>query len=110
MRFEKVCPACDGDLSTVPDELDLMCMADDAAKDRELDAKDGHRLKLKVAMDSGANIDNMAEDACAHIPVQPCTGPRRGKRLAAATGTPIETSGEQRIRGVTDFGDGIDWK
>ena len=73
-------------------------------------AHNGKWVKMKVAMDSGATIDVMPEGECAHIEPVPCTGQRKGKRLAAANNTPISHVGEKRIMGKTDGGDNIDWR
>ena len=116
LLFKDECPVCDGtkvDPASVPDEicpLDLMCMTEDAGKKREAEAGNGQWRRLRVAMDSGANVDVMPEDVCEHVPVGQCTGPRRGKKLAAANGTLIETSGEKHIVGLTDAGENIDWR
>ena len=61
-------------------------------------------------MDSGANVDALPEEACEHVPIVGCTGPRKGKRLAAANGSIIETSGEKHIMGLTDRGNKVDWR
>ena len=45
-----------------------------------------------------------------HVPVGPCTGVRRGKRLAAANNTLIQQVGEKRMQGKSDTGMNIDWK
>ena len=85
-------------------------MADDAHKQKEKEEKNGQWRKLKVAMDSGANVDVMPDDVCEHVPIETCTGSRKGKRLAAANGTTIETCGEKHIVGLTDSGDQVDWR
>ena len=118
--FGDMCPACDNDPTTVPSQeqdgvssespFELMCMADDAGKAKELDDKKREWRRLRVAMDSGANVDVMPESACDQLPVLACTGPWQGKPLAAANGTVIETSGEKRIQGLTDSGDAVDWR
>ena len=106
------CPLCDGAAVNPCEspELDLLCMTDDIGKKEINEERQGQWRKLKVAMDSGANVDVMPESACEHIPIKPCTGPRRGKRLAAANGSVIETSGEKHVKGVADTGDPVDWK
>ena len=44
-----------------------------------------------------------------HVSVTPCTGPRKGKRLAAANNTLITQVGEKQMLGRTDAGYKIDW-
>ena len=44
-----------------------------------------------------------------HVPVTSCTGPRAGKKLAAANNTVIEQVGEKRMVGKTDVGGDVDW-
>ena len=51
----------------------------------------------------------MPADWLPHVPVTPCTGPRKGKRLAAANNTVITQVGEKRLCGKTDDGYKIDW-
>lgn len=45
-------------------------------------------------MDSGSAVDITPEDENPDFPITELTGPRRGRRLGAANGTPIEVSGE----------------
>ena len=103
---------CDGEPMELEAEglLELLCATEDISKKKEVDVQDGHWRRLKVAMDSGANVDVMPEDACNHVGVEACTGPRRGTKLAAANGTLIETSGEKHITGITDEGLPVDWR
>ena len=65
--------------------------------------------QTKVTKDSGATLDVMPADWLPHVPITPCIGPRKGKRLAAANNTVITQAGEKRMCGKTDDGYKADW-
>ena len=99
------------DLAGDPEEYEMVCPSDEqqGPPDRG-DERKGQWVLVKVTADSGAGVDVMPEDWMPHVPVVPCTGTRRGKRLAAANNTLIQQVGEKRMQGRSDTGMDIDWR
>ena len=48
-------------------------------------------------MDSGSEVDITPDNENQEFPIVPLSGPRRGRKLGAANGTPFEVSGEKLI-------------
>ena len=67
------------------------------------------RMKHGITMDSGSNVDIAPDDGDPDFPIGEPTGPRKGKRLAAANGTPIEITGEKRVKFMTREGHQLEW-
>ena len=96
--------------------LDDICPVDDSSGAKKGNGFIGRKQgdgpgewrQVKVTKDSGATVDVMPADWLPHVPVTPCTGPRKGKRLAAANNTVITQVGEKRLCGKTDDGYKID--
>ena len=78
-----------------------------------IDDEDGkyewRRIKNGITQDSGSAVDIMPEGMLSHIPIRPCSGPRKGRRMVAANGTPIAEVGERRVLAVSDSGADLDW-
>ena len=62
------------------------------------------KLKNGITMDSGSAADIAPDDENLEFPIKAFAGPRRGRKLEAANGTPIEISGEKWIEFVTKEG------
>ena len=60
-------------------------------------------------MDSGSAVDITPDDENPEFPIVELTGPRRGRRLGAANGTPISISGEKWIAFTTKEGWNLNW-
>ena len=72
--------------------------------------RDGWRkLRHGITMDSGSNVDITPQDENPEFEIRELTGPRRGKRLAAANGTEIGVKGEKCIQMVTKEGRKLAW-
>ena len=67
------------------------------------------RLRHGITMDSGSNVDIAPSNENPEFPVTEPTGPRRGKRLAAANGSPIRIDGEKCIEFMTKEGHQLAW-
>ena len=67
------------------------------------------RLRNGITMDSGSNVDIAPAGENPQFPVVDTTGPRRGRRLAAADGTPIKIEGEKCIHFMTKEGHQLAW-
>jgi hypothetical protein len=67
------------------------------------------KLKNGITMDSGSAVDITPEDENPEFPIVELTGSRRGRRLGAANGTPIEISGEKWISFSTKEGWDLEW-
>ena len=67
------------------------------------------RMKHGITMDSGSNVDIAPDDGDPDFPIVAPTGPRIGKRLAAANGTPIEVTGEKRVKFKVKEGHELEW-
>ena len=75
----------------------------------ETSMKGWRKLKHGITMDSGSSVDITPEDENDEFQIVPLSGPRRGKRLGAANGTPITVSGEKWISFQTKEGINLTW-
>ena len=71
--------------------------------------KGWRKLKHGITMDSGSSVDITPADDNPEFPIVPLSGPRRGKRLGAANGTPIAISGEKWVHFRTREGWNLSW-
>ena len=95
----------------ITDDYEMICPIDDQQDPPDRgDAQKGEWKLIKVTADSGAGVDVMPEEWMPHVPIGPCTGTRRGKRLAAANNTLIQQVGEKRMQGKSDTGMNVDWR
>ena len=60
-------------------------------------------------MDSGSNVDIAPEGDLSQFETVELTGPRRGKQLVAANGTPIKIAGEKRVKFKVKKGHELEW-
>ena len=60
-------------------------------------------------MDSGSDVDITPEDENPEFEIVEPTGPRRGRNLVAANGTPISIKGQKVIMFCTKEGHNLDW-
>ena len=67
------------------------------------------RLRHGITMDRGSNVDIAPSNENPEFPVIEPTGPRRGKRLAAANGSPIRIDGEKCIEFMIKEGHQLAW-
>ena len=65
--------------------------------------------KIFITYDSGSSVDITPDDDNTQFEVRPRSGPRKGKRLAAANGTPIPLHGEKVLKFVTNEGHQLSW-
>ena len=78
--------------------------------DEEAMARQGWRnIRNGITFDSGSNVDITPEDENPEFNIRELTGPRRGKRLAAANGSEIHVKGEKCINMVTKEGNHLAW-
>ena len=75
----------------------------------ESQMKGWRKLKHGITMDSGSNVDIAPEGDLPQFETVEPTGPRRGKQLVAANGTPIAIAGEKRVKFRVKEGHDLEW-
>ena len=66
-------------------------------------------IKHGITLDSGSAVDITPASENAEFDTVPLSGPRKGRRLGAANGTPIEIAGEKWIAFTTREGWNLVW-